>query len=121
MGPGLDLAMEEGHYLGSWVLAIATEPAKEPGVDRWELPKGRARTREAAGSVSLRQASVASLGTAWAWQLISVGLEVPSKGFHLCPPRHRCQGSSQGVKHRAEGATFPGTGPRQLCVPLGPS
>lgn len=71
--------------------------------------------------MSLCQVPDASLGTAWAWQLIPVGLEVPSEGFHLCSPRHHWQGSSQGVKDRADGATFPGTGPRQLCVSLGPS
>lgn len=69
--------------------------------------KGRARLREAPGRVSFPQAPGASLGTAWSWHLVALGLEVPSKGFHLLCHRHPWQASSQGMRDRGSGRNFP--------------
>lgn len=54
-------------------------------MNRWDLPKGRTRSREGAGSVSLHQAPDASLGTVRSRYMNPLGLEVPSKGFQLFP------------------------------------
>lgn len=105
--------------LGSW---LQPPSLTEPGVDPWEVPRGRAGFREAPGNGSFRQAPDASSRgqQACSWHQLPLGLEVPFKSFHPWFSRHPWLGSGTGVRDRGSGRDLPREGTSPAVYIFGP-